>query len=293
MAEEVKSELAATIDAIERVMCVSNVPRVTVSHAELKPLIAAARRAEEAERERCAALKEMAKARGLAQDAQLRVDFLVLDREEQAEERGGQFAKLWEGLKAAVKRAEKAEANYRFMVERAANEKLDGYRELGERAAKAENERDSMRLRAEQAERELAKLAQRKFPVLDPPLGCPSRVPWSFVAPHEGQALRNHDQTLERLAQRGGLGAEELVAVVRGERWRERTFKTEEDAAVELARMLSPLEENSRAATFLRTHGEAVGAALGLAANYETNQEWLGQYRAAAQALAEVMKNGQ
>jgi len=38
---------------------------------------------------------------------------------------------------------DKAEANYRFMVERAADEKLDGYRELGARAAAAENERDA------------------------------------------------------------------------------------------------------------------------------------------------------
>jgi hypothetical protein len=40
---------------------------------------------------------------------------------------------------------EKAESNYAFMVERAANEKLDGYRELGARAAAAENERDELR----------------------------------------------------------------------------------------------------------------------------------------------------
>ena len=53
-----------------------------------------------------------------------------------------------------VKRAEKAErerdearANYAFMVERAADQKLDGYRELGARAAAAEE-------RAEKAERE-------------------------------------------------------------------------------------------------------------------------------------------
>jgi len=37
---------------------------------------------------------------------------------------------------------DEAQANYRFMVERAADEKLDGYRELGARAAAAENERD-------------------------------------------------------------------------------------------------------------------------------------------------------
>lgn len=48
-------------------------------------------------------------------------------------------------LAAERERAEKAEANYRFMVERAADQRLDGYRELGQRAAYAENDRDSLR----------------------------------------------------------------------------------------------------------------------------------------------------
>jgi len=42
-------------------------------------------------------------------------------------------------------RAEKAEANYQFMVQRAISEKLDGYRELAAKAATAENERDELR----------------------------------------------------------------------------------------------------------------------------------------------------
>jgi hypothetical protein len=42
-----------------------------------------------------------------------------------------------------------AQKNYQFMVDRATNEKLDGYRELGAKAAAAEE-------RAEKAERELA-----------------------------------------------------------------------------------------------------------------------------------------
>lgn len=40
---------------------------------------------------------------------------------------------------------DKANANYRFMVERAADASLEGYRELGARAAAAENERDALR----------------------------------------------------------------------------------------------------------------------------------------------------
>lgn len=47
-------------------------------------------------------------------------------------------------------------------------------------------------------------------------LGCPRRVPWAFLAPHEEQAKDNHDQTLSRLAQRGGLDPAEMLGIVRG-----------------------------------------------------------------------------
>ena len=63
--------------------------------------------------------------------------------------------------------------------------------------------------------------AERAFPVLNHkrdnfPLAS---VPWEFVAPHEAQARRNHDQTLRRLAERGGLSAKEMLAVVTGRNW--------------------------------------------------------------------------
>lgn len=45
---------------------------------------------------------------------------------------------------------------------------------------------------------------------------CPRYIPWSFVAPYEAQALKNHSQSLERLHERGGLSPEELYAVVNG-----------------------------------------------------------------------------
>lgn len=45
-------------------------------------------------------------------------------------------------------------------------------------------------------------------------------IPWAFIAPHEAQAQRNHGgQTLERLASRGGLGASEVIDIVKGVRW--------------------------------------------------------------------------
>jgi hypothetical protein len=40
----------------------------------------------------------------------------------------------------------------------------------------------------------------------------PRSVPWDFVEPFRAQALRNHSQTLERLAARGGLAPEEIHA---------------------------------------------------------------------------------
>lgn len=51
---------------------------------------------------------------------------------------------------------DKARADYQFMVDRAINEKLDGYRELGARAAAAENERDDLRRLLQEAHAELA-----------------------------------------------------------------------------------------------------------------------------------------
>jgi hypothetical protein len=60
-------------------------------------------------------------------------------------------------------------------------------------------------------------------------IGCPRDVPWSLMAPHERQANRNHDQTLERLNERGGLAPCEMVAVIEDRPWR----KMDDIAAVE------------------------------------------------------------
>jgi len=61
----------------------------------------------------------------------------------------------------------------------------------------------------------------RRFPMhtdrLDKRL--PKTVPWELVAPHEAQAQRNHSQTLERLAQRGGLSVRELWSVCHDRHW--------------------------------------------------------------------------
>lgn len=46
-----------------------------------------------------------------------------------------------------------------------------------------------------------------------------SEIPFAMIAPHEAQALRNHGQTLERLAQRGGLGVSEALDILEGRPW--------------------------------------------------------------------------
>jgi hypothetical protein len=67
----------------------------------------------------------------------------------------------------------------------------------------------------------------RRFPVLfndrerrEHP-DCPRSIPWDVIAPHEAQAQKNHSQTLERLANRGGLHPKEIVAVMLDRPWRE------------------------------------------------------------------------
>jgi len=51
-------------------------------------------------------------------------------------------------------------------------------------------------------------------------LGCPRNVPWALLAPHEDWARANHDQSLGRLAQRGGLDPTEMVAILERRKWR-------------------------------------------------------------------------
>lgn len=70
--------------------------------------------------------------------------------------------------------------------------------------------------------------------------GCPRRVPWAFIEPHAKQAWATHGQTLERLAERGGLCVAEMVCVLDGLRWGRREFRTSEDA---LPRLLERLAE--------------------------------------------------
>jgi hypothetical protein len=70
----------------------------------------------------------------------------------------------------------------------------------------------------------LAGLTQKDdFPYLFPiHLGSDGRkayIPRAMIAPHEEWAQRNHSQSLQRLAERGGLGWCEALAVLENRRW--------------------------------------------------------------------------
>ena len=49
-----------------------------------------------------------------------------------------------------------------------------------------------------------------RFPVIN----TAESIPWGVIAPHEEQALKNHCQSLKRLAERGGLSWVEMWSVL-------------------------------------------------------------------------------
>jgi len=88
----------------------------------------------------------------------------------------------------------------------------------------------------------LLALAERRFPIL----GTGETVPWSFVEPHREWAMKHHYQTLERLAERGGLSWGELRHVVNHLSWRtDAPMKDEQARVVMLAALRALAEEAS------------------------------------------------
>lgn len=71
----------------------------------------------------------------------------------------------------------------------------------------------------------------------------PRFVPWEFIAPHNDQALHNHDQTLDRLNQRGGLAPEEMLAVIDGVDW---ATYADIGTVEAMRRLIAKLEEAGR-----------------------------------------------
>ena len=70
--------------------------------------------------------------------------------------------------------------------------------------------------------------ASRPFPIMhrdDKGNRVQASVPWELLAPFGAQAQANHSQSLERLAERGGLCWTETAQVLLGKPWA--TFKDE------------------------------------------------------------------
>lgn len=63
-------------------------------------------------------------------------------------------------------------------------------------------------------------------------------IPWGVIAPHEEQAKRNHQQSLDELASRGGLDCYEAVCVLTDRRWRDVPMKGAEYHEAELMDLL-------------------------------------------------------
>lgn len=83
-----------------------------------------------------------------------------------------------------------------------------------------------------QAELKKAQDKTRLFPMLEGPA-----IPWHAIAPHDKQARHNHSQSLERLAERGGLSHAELWFVMNDIPWA--TLKSEIDKAKVLGHQLA------------------------------------------------------
>jgi hypothetical protein len=76
------------------------------------------------------------------------------------------------------------------------------------------------------------------FPILRHP---EFRLPWVLIAPHARQAQRNHSQTLERLAERGGLSFDEAAAILEDRPWSAIQFPGQEPSAEAARRYLERL----------------------------------------------------
>jgi len=88
-------------------------------------------------------------------------DAAIARADTEVDEAAEDIRQLGDECDAAIKAKDEAEENYQYMVDHAADNKLNGYRELGARAATAENECDSLRDRVRELEGENTDLRAR------------------------------------------------------------------------------------------------------------------------------------
>ena len=76
-----------------------------------------------------------------------------------------------------------------------------------------------------------------KFPILG---SKPKEyIPLEVIKPHEKQAIRNHGQTLKRLAERGGLDWIEALCVLEDREYDFHTKLTEDDARTKVLEIVN------------------------------------------------------
>jgi hypothetical protein len=85
---------------------------------------------------------------------------------------------------------------------------------------------------------------RKDFPILNSKIG-PKKIPAMFVYAHKNQCDRNHGQTVDRLAERGGLSWCELFAVLHDVRWRSMNEQEAHDCC--MTYMATPEAQNSAA----------------------------------------------
>lgn len=77
-------------------------------------------------------------------------------------------------------------------------------------------------------------MSRTNMPILKSSKSSIPCIRWSVIAGHEQQAMKNHYQTLERLAERGGLSPCEAVAIIEDRKWHRMDKKAAEDRLMEL-----------------------------------------------------------
>jgi hypothetical protein len=77
------------------------------------------------------------------------------------------------------------------------------------------------------------------MPILKSCKSSISSIPWSVIAGHERQAQRNNYQTLEQLAERGGLSPDEAVAIIEDRPFSRMELKDAEARLMELCEAAS------------------------------------------------------
>lgn len=82
--------------------------------------------------------------------------------------------------------------------------------------------------------------AKPKFPIMGNGYGVKrGYVPMEFMQRFEQQAIRNHSQSISRLAERGGLTPQEAMAVIQGRSWDDRRWRDEDAAWANLQLLVS------------------------------------------------------